>query len=139
MRPLSGRIFCDTSFFFACLEQRDVNHQKALGLLKNCADSNAVFWTTWDVVSETVTLLRIKSGYGLSMDFVRRVIPTLHLAATGETMRREALDVFQRFAKDKKLSLCDCMSYVVLTTSLEGIPTATFDSHFGMMGLPVLK
>ena len=58
------RIFCDTSFFFACLEGRDANHPAALGRLEQSARRPSAFWTTWEVISETVTLLRRQSGYG---------------------------------------------------------------------------
>lgn len=72
----------------------------------------------------------------MALGFIRRAVPALHLVPTDESVRQEALEVFQRFAKDKKLSLCDCLSYVVVTTLLDFLPTATFDAHFNAMGLP---
>ncbi|MBI3299096.1 MAG: type II toxin-antitoxin system VapC family toxin [Elusimicrobia bacterium] len=137
-RPWPDRVFCDTSFFFACLEPRDVHHEDAMEWLRLSRRHRTVFWSTWDVLSESVTLLRRKPGYPRAMRFVERVIPALRLAAVDDSLRLEALEVFKRFAGDKKLSFCDCLSYVVLTTVLENIPTATFDAHFAAMGLPIL-
>lgn len=61
------------------------------------------------------------------------------MVAYDDSVRLEALKVFRRFAKDKKLSFCDCVSHVVLTALLDCPPTATFDAHFKMMGLPILQ
>ena len=133
------RIYCDTSFFFACLEGRDANHLTALRWLEQSIRRPAAFWTTWDVISETVTLLRRKSGYGTALEFIDEIIPTLHIAGSDESTRQETLAVFRRFGKDKKLSYCDCHSYVILSMLLPDTPTATFDIHFKMMGLPILS
>jgi predicted nucleic acid-binding protein len=139
MRPWPERVYCDTSFFFACLEARDVNHAQALKWLELSQSAQTVFWATWDIVGETITLLRRKSGYRKADEFIRQVVPALSLASCDDSIRLETLEVFQRFAKDKKLSFCDCLSYVVLTTLLDCPPTATFDAHFKMLGLPVLE
>jgi len=139
MTPWPGRIFCDTSFFFACLEPRDQNHAAALLWLKASQRHKSAFLTTWDILSETVTLLRRKSGYRVARSFVDEIIPGLRLIPTDESVRQEALEVFRRLARDKKLSLCDCVSSVVLSTELADIPTATFDHHFKSLGLPVLS
>lgn len=132
-----SRIFCDTSFFFACLEPRDFNHVQAARWLEQAEREQTAFWTTWDIISETVTLLRAKSGYRPAAVFIEE-IPRLELAAGDAAVQAEAVKVFRRFAADKKLSLCDCLSYVVLTTQLKGVVTATFDKHFKMLGLPIL-
>lgn len=134
-----GRVFCDTSFFFACFEARDVHHARAKLWLAQSARRETVFITTFDIISETVTLLRMKSGYANAMSFIGEVLPALQIARYDDSIRDQALDVFRRFAKDKKLSYCDCLSFAVLTALLDAIPTATFDAHFKSMGLPVLK
>ena len=139
MTPWPGRIFCDTSFFFACLEPRDQSHSEAALWLKASQQNKSVFFTTWDILSETVTLLRRKSGYRIAQKFIDEIIPSLRLVSTDESVRQEALAIFKRFAKDKKLSFCDCVSCVVLSTELVHIPTATFDIHFKSLGLPVLS
>lgn len=138
MTPWPGRIFCDTSFFFACLEPRDQNHSPALLWLKAAQQHKSAFVTTWDILSETVTLLRRKSGYRIALKFIEEIVPSLRLAPTDESVRKEALAIFKRFATDKKLSFCDCVSCVVLSTDPAPIPTATFDIHFKSLGLPVL-
>jgi predicted nucleic acid-binding protein len=138
MTPWPGRIFCDTSFFFACLEPRDQSHAPALLWLKASQQHKSVFVTTWDILSETVTLLRRKSGYRIALAFIEEIIPSLRLVLIDDSVRQEALAIFKRFAMDKKLSFCDCVSCAVLSSDLAPIPTATFDIHFKSLGLPVL-
>jgi len=136
--PWPARIFCDTSFFFASLEPRDQNHAPALVWLKASQQHKSVFLTTWDILSETVTLLRRKSGYRIALEFIDEIIPSLRLVPTDESVRQESLVIFRRFAKDKKLSFCDCVSCVILTSQFPDLPTDTFDIHFKSLGLPVL-
>ena len=139
MRSWPERVFCDTSFFFACLEARDLNHEKAVSWLRESKAANTTFWTTWEIISETVTLLRIKSDYNKAAAFVKEVVPTLQVISLDDSVRQEALTIFLRFSRDKKLSFCDCLSYVVTTSILDLAPTATFDKHFKMLGLPILR
>ncbi|MDO9288251.1 MAG: hypothetical protein Q7T83_05625 [Thermodesulfovibrionales bacterium] len=39
---------------------------------------------------------------------------------------------------DKKISLCDAVSYTVIKEHLEGVPSIAFDADFRAMGLRVL-
>ncbi|MCX5797856.1 MAG: PIN domain-containing protein [Elusimicrobia bacterium] len=139
MNSWPRRVFCDTSFFFACLEARDAHHAQAVAWLEQSERRQTAFWTTWEVIGETVTLLRRRSGYDRAQEFIRQVVPALHTAELDGSARQESLEVFLRFAQDKELSLCDCISFVVLTTRLAHTSTATFDKHFQMLGLPILR
>ena len=46
--------------------------------------------------------------------------------------------VFRKFARDKKISFCDAISFVVVTSVLEGIPCLSFDRDFKRLGLTVI-
>lgn len=45
--------------------------------------------------------------------------------------------VFKKVSKDKRLSFCDAISYVVITHMLDNIPSFTFDKDFRSLGLMV--
>jgi predicted nucleic acid-binding protein len=64
-----GRVFCDTSYFFACADADDVHHRGALALAGEAARRRTQMWTTWDVISETVTLLRYRHSSAAAMAF----------------------------------------------------------------------
>jgi len=132
-----NRAFCDTSFFFAALSPDDTNHEKAGMLLASCVEQNAVLHTTWDIISETVTLLRYRADYRIAMRFLERVKPALAVVRYDDSVRMEAEKVFKMFSRDRKISYCDAISCVVITRLLEGMPCLTFDRDFRSLGLVV--
>ena len=62
---LLPRLSCDTSFFYACFEPRDVDHHRANELSKDAAASGSRLYVTWDIISETLTLLRYRRSYAM--------------------------------------------------------------------------
>lgn len=131
-------LFCDTSFFYACLDPKDTNHARARALVTESASVGATFCTTWDIISETVTLLRYRRNFQAALTFLTNVKPGLHLVAYGDRVREEAEQIFRTHARDHRLSLCDALSFVVVTTLLNHAPCLTFDDDFRALGLTVL-
>jgi predicted nucleic acid-binding protein len=135
---LPARLFCDTSFFYASFDPRDVQHQEAEGLLADAAASGSRLYVTWDIVSETLTLLRYRRSYREAMTFLTEIKPYLHIVNYGATVRAEAEDIFRRYGRDHKLSFCDAISFVVVTTLLDDVPSLAFDADFRALGLTVI-
>jgi predicted nucleic acid-binding protein len=135
--PLPPRLFCDTSFFYACLDARDVNHRRARNLAEEAA-VGSTFYSTWDVVSETVTLLRYRRGFRSAVTFLTHVKPSISLVAYGDSVRSEAERIFRRYGRDHRLSFCDAISCVLVTTVLEDMPCLAFDEDFRSLGLTVI-
>ena len=132
------RVFADTSFFFACLEPLDAYHQRALDIARRIADGRWVVHTTWDVVSETTTLLRYRSSFAAAVTFLSDVKPTLRMVEYGSRVRVEAEEVFRQYGRERRLSLCDAVTFVVITTLLNRPPCLTFDDDFRALGLTVI-
>lgn len=135
---LPPRLFCDTSFFYAALDPNDANHGRARALGEEIATQRVTFWATWDVVSETVTLLRYRLGFPAALGFLTEVKPKLRIATYGEHLRLEAEDVFRLHSRDRRLSFCDAISFVVVTTLLDHIACLAFDEDFRRLGLTVI-
>ena len=131
-------VFCDPSFFYACLDPSDVHHERACSLLEESVAENIVFYSTWDIVSETATLLRYRSSYERAIQFLDHVKPTLRLVLYDGSIQSQAEEVFRQLGTDKKLSLCDALSFVVVTVLLENIPCLSFDRDFKRLGLTVI-
>ena len=131
-------VFGDTSFFFACLEPLDAYHQRAREMARRVADGRWVVNTTWDVVSETTTLLRYRSSFAAAVSFLSDVKPTLRIMEYGSRVRVEAEEIFRQYGRERRLSLCDAVSFVVITTLLDGPPCLTFDDDFRALGLTVV-
>ena len=62
----------------------------------------------------------------------------LHIVNYGDSIRAEAEQIFRRYGRDHKLSFCDAVSFVVVTTLLNDIPTLAFDADFRALGLIVI-
>lgn len=141
MKPYSGiqRVFCDTSFFYASLDPYDVNHRTAKNLATWAAENAINFYSTWDIVSETATLLLNRASYKAAISFLDEIKPTLNIATYDETIRNQAEEIFKKFGKDKCLSYCDAISFVVVTVLLDNIPCLSFDKDFKSLGLTVLS
>lgn len=132
-----GRAFCDTSFFFASLCPEDANYDRAGVILAECQEHSVALYTSWDVVSETVTLLRYRAGYKMAVQFLEVVQPTLAIVRYDDSVRSAAEEVFKKLSRDKRLSYCDSLSFVIITSLLDAIPCLTFDKDFRGLGLTV--
>lgn len=130
--------FCDTSFFFAALYPKDVNYQRAGELLEEALSQEVFLWTTWDIISETATLLLYRFNARAALRFLDELKPFLQVVHYDESVREEAERVFRLFAKDKKLSFCDAISYVVVKTILQDVNCLSFDEDFIRLGLNVI-
>lgn len=132
-----NRVFCDTSFFFASLCPYDSNFDKAGELLEYCANNSVTLYTTWDIISESLTLLRYRADYRIAVQFLETIKPTLAIVRYEDSVRAAAEEVFKKLSKDKRLSFCDAISFVVITNMLENVPCFTFDKDFKRLGLTV--
>ena len=133
------RAFCDTSFFFASLCPRDINHERAGEILKNALDQQVILWTTWDIISETITLLLYRFNPKAPIQFLDEIKPVLNIVYYDDSLREEAERIFRVFTKDKKLSFCDAISYVIVRTILKDIVCLSFDEDFTNLGLTVIQ
>lgn len=136
--PFPAQLFCDTSFFYACLDPRDVNHERAERLVAQAAGAPSILCTTWDIVSETVTLLRYRRSFDAAMAFLTEIRPHLRIVSYGDRLRQEAEEVFRQYGRDHRLSFCDAISFVVVTTILDHMPCLAFDEDFRGLGLTVV-
>ena len=132
-----NKAFCDTSFFFASLCPHDTNFEKAGKILEYCKDNAVTLCTTWDIISETITLLRCRANHKVAVEFLDTVKPALFIVRYDDSIRIAAEDIFKKLSRDKKFSFCNAISYVLITYLLEGMPCFTFDKDFRNLGLLV--
>lgn len=132
-----NKVFCDTSFFFASLFPDDSNYEKAVEILQYCSKHKITLCSTWDIISETVTLLRYRAGYTVAVAFLEKIKPSLFIVPYDDSVRTVAEKVFRKLSKDKRLSFCATVSYVLITHMLNNIPCLSFDRDFKSLGLTV--
>jgi len=133
------KAFCDTSFFFASLYPKDVNYERAGQILNEALTQEVSLWTTWDIISETATLLLYRFNYRAAIRFLDEMKPVLNIVYYDDSVREEAERIFRLFSKDKRLSFCDAISYVVTKILLNDIACLSFDEDFSNLGLTVIR
>jgi predicted nucleic acid-binding protein len=65
--------------------------------------------------------------------------PALDIVLYNHSVREAAEQVFRRYGAKRRLSLCDAISFVVVTTLLDNVPCFSFDQDFLALGLTVLR
>lgn len=134
-----GRVFCDTSFLFASLYPEDMNYERAGEILEEALRQKVSLWTTWDIISETATLLLYRFHARAAVRFLDEIKPALRIVYYDDSVREEAERVFRLLIRDKKVSFCDAISFVVVKTILKDIPCLSFDEDFLRLGLTVIQ
>ena len=134
----SDRVFCDTGFLYAALARGDRHYERAGELLEECQHQRVRMFSTWEVISETVTLLTYRLHSQAGIGFLDTMKPVLSLVPVTEAVLTEAEQVFRRHVRSRRLSFCDAISFVVVTTLLDNIPCLSFDEDFSALGLTVI-
>jgi predicted nucleic acid-binding protein len=137
--PAPSALFADTSFFYALLDRKDQDHRAAKALASWVQNQQVPLVATWEIVVETVTLLRYRYSYQAAMTFIGQILPQLNLIYLTTEDRAKALDWFRRLSRDKRISVCDAVSYLVVREHLNFIPCLAFDEDFEQLGLTVLS
>jgi predicted nucleic acid-binding protein len=135
----TGKAFGDTSYFFALLSPHDPNHEQALEMSREVTTQRLSVYTTWDVVVETVALLRYRTSFEVTRVFLTEVTPDLIVVHPDETEREAAIQLFLRRSRALKLSLCDALSYTIVSSRLDWAPCLAFDADFAALGLTILR
>ena len=135
----AARVFGDTSFFYAALSPPDPHHSRASEISQEILARGIEVVTSWEVIVECVTLLRYRLGCSTSQKFLVRVVPTLSVFYPGEADRLAAIEFYLKRSKGRRLSLCDAISYAVVSRRFSGCPCLSFDQDFAALGLLVIR
>jgi len=133
------RVFADTSYFLALLRPRDTHHSEAVEISEEVVRERLTVYTTWEVVVETATLLRYRANFESARMFLLDVVPHLVVIQPLEAEREAAIQTFVRRGRDLRLSLCDAISYIIVSARLNRAPCLTFDADFVALGLTILR
>jgi len=132
-------VFADTSYFYALLNPRDEHHPRAIAISKHVEARGATVYTSWDVVVETVTALRYRAGFELAKLFITKAPGNVTILFPFEAERDLAVNIFLQRGRERELSLCDAVSYAIVSTRLAWAPCLSFDADFAALGLTILR
>lgn len=133
---MPDRIFVDTSFVIALINQKDQHYRQAESLSSKFENSQLI---TTDAV-----LLEI--GNALAKDFRKEAIKILKILRSSkkvevvkidQTLFEQGLEIYEKY-DDKPWGLVDCISFVVMQET--GITEVlTFDGDFAQAGFTAVK
>jgi|SRR5688572_2427179 len=129
------RLFADTFFFLAYLSSTDFAHAKAVDYF-DLFEGELI--TTESVLTELADGMATPGDRDIFIEFydTLRSEPDVQIVATGAELFAEGMNLF-RSRLDKKWSLTDCISFVVMRR--EGLTEAlTGDHHFEQAGFGAL-
>jgi hypothetical protein len=133
---MSERLFVDTAFIQAILNQRDQYHSSAKRLLPRVTAATQV-WTTEAILVEIGNALAGINRKAAS-HFIRQCYQTenMHILPVTTPLFERGLTLYESRA-DKTWGLTDCISFVVMQD--EGLVlAATTDRHFIQAGFRAL-
>ncbi len=131
-------VFCDVSFFVALFSKKDSKHKRALELFKEIKEYRILIYTSWFIISETMTVLLYRYGYTEALTF-NQSIDLYRILNSSESQHHKAIALFDLFAGDKKISFVDALSYILIKDKLAGIPAISFDKDFKTLGLTTIS
>ena len=129
------RVFVDTSGFFALLVQEDDGHERADELFARAKSEQWTLLTSWFIIFETYALClgRVRRGREAALSFLDRLANArVQIIGLNQRDIDEALKIVRSY-RDKKYSLCDAHSFVVMERLRVGA-AISFDSDFRSYG-----
>lgn len=130
-------IFVDTSAFYALMTRDDPNHQVAMDqwTMWKTGEKIPALHTNSYVVLETISLIQNRLGLKAVRIFQDEVMPLVITQWVNASLHAQGV-AFLLATKRRKVSLVDCMSFVVMRHF--GIDAAfAFDQHFAEQGFRV--
>ena len=108
-------VFVDTSGFHAFLDRTDPFHAKARDFFIRARDEKWQLFTTSYVVHESWALIQARLGWEAVEDWIGSLLPMCEIAWVDESMHRLGA-ARARQAKERRLSLTDCVSFEVMSS-----------------------
>ena len=130
--------FVDTSGWCAVYDRSDDNHGKALAFWQKMAPSTGTLYTSDYVLDEALTLLRVRTGHTVAVEFGRLILASevVKIIPVSASMWQKAWELFIKYG-DKDFSFTDCTSFIIMQ-ELNLKEVLAFDHHFRQMGFILL-
>lgn len=132
-------VFVDTSFFKAVIDEKDNFHQEATQILKELKEKEISFVTSNFILDESFTLIRIKCGLKIALEFRRYLEESSIVLRIARVTVADEAGAWEYFVKDwSKLSFTDCVSFAMMKR-LELKQVVAFDDHFKRAGYKLIS
>ncbi|MFM8231032.1 MAG: type II toxin-antitoxin system VapC family toxin [Chthoniobacterales bacterium] len=125
-------VFVDTSGFYAFLDGTDPFHAQARELFLRARAERWQLFTSSYVVHESWALIQARLGWAAVEDWLDTLLPMCEIVWVDETLHRLGM-ARARQARERGLSLTDCVSFEVMTMRNCSEAVAD-DEHFRKLG-----
>jgi len=126
-------VFVDTGYLIALEDADDDNHSAAVEHREGLREMPSLTTTSY-IVDEVVTFFNVRGQHGKAVELGEALLssPSVVMVHVAENLFGRGLDLL-RERPDKRYSLTDCVSFVVMRE--RGISVAfAFDKHFEQEG-----
>lgn len=131
--PTISKVFVDTNIFVAIRDTRDSTHGRAVKIYEEFKAKKVKFFTSSDVISETLTVLAKKLGKLAAIDFLDNFSVLTKEIFIDKYLHQGTREFFKR-VKSKNISFIDCSSVVAMKRNK--IKTIfSFDKDFKKLGV----
>jgi len=131
--PTTFKVFIDTNVFVAIKDGQDSTHNEANSLLDKLNSKKAKFYTSSDIIGETLTVISKKLGKPAATDFLSEIHTYAKEIFIDRYLHKESRDLFRR-VKSKNISFIDCSSVVAMRRNKIKI-IFSFDRDFKKLGV----
>jgi predicted nucleic acid-binding protein len=94
--------------------------------------------TSWFAISEAMTILLYQYGYAEAQTF-KQTIDLYKIHSPTNSQCHQAIEIFNAFSKDRKISFVDALSEVIIAADLKDMPALSFDDDFRAFGLTTIS
>ena len=134
--PMISKAFIDTNVFVAFKDDNDSTHKRARELYKVLKLKKVKFFTSSDVIGESLTVISKKMGKSAAIEFLSKIHAYAKEIFIDRYVHKEARDLFKRI-KSKTISFIDCSSVVAMKRNK--IKTIfSFDKDFKKLGVKLV-
>jgi len=131
--PTISKIFIDTNVFVASRDLNDSTHLKAINLFNKLVQKKVRFYTSSDIIGESLTVISRKLGKNEAIHFLNEVNKIADEIFIDEKIHGQARKLYKRI-KAKNISFIDCSSVVAMKRNRIKI-IFSFDEDFRNLGV----
>jgi predicted nucleic acid-binding protein len=129
---VKGKIFIDTSAFYALMDRSDQHHHQAEKSWRALLEKGIFLTTSNYITVETAALLQNRLGFEAANLWYRDVLGVVDVLWVGERAHQTAYELWLSLGR-RKMSLVDCVSFITMRShKIETI--FGFDRHFEEQG-----
>ena len=134
------KIFIDANVFVANTLPSDPLHQRARFLTEQIKQEKPEFFTSSDILKESLTIISQRGGKSAALMFFSQVQNKksgINLIFIDEELHQKGLQLFQEITA-KDVSAVDCTSFALMQ-KLDISTAFSFDRHFETAGFTLIK